>query len=294
MHPRLENLTRPVGLTLVGFAAVSMFTLVTAQPLTPVSAQADAGAELYQANCSACHQPGGEGIPGAFPPLAGNPAAADADYVDEVIRNGREGQLEVLGQSYDSPMPPVAALDDEQRAAVVAYVVSIAGASDQPAVTPPEDDEPDAAPVVGDIDRGHDLFVGSNRFDNGGAACASCHSAGEVGTLGGSSLGPNLTGTFESLGGEAGLSAWLINPPAPTMTPIFSDHPMTEAEIADVVAFLGDAPQQKAPSNDVDGLLIAGLIGLVILIGGMAIAYRGMRQTYAEKLKSRPTRRSIR
>src|SRR5699024_9356261 len=31
-----------------------------------------AGEKLYQTHCAACHQGDGSGLPGAFPPLAGN------------------------------------------------------------------------------------------------------------------------------------------------------------------------------------------------------------------------------
>jgi mono/diheme cytochrome c family protein len=34
---------------------------------------AAAGQKIYAANCSACHGANGAGVPGAFPPLAGNP-----------------------------------------------------------------------------------------------------------------------------------------------------------------------------------------------------------------------------
>ena len=37
------------------------------------------GKALFTANCAACHQATGEGLPGAFPPLKGNAAVNDAD-----------------------------------------------------------------------------------------------------------------------------------------------------------------------------------------------------------------------
>jgi mono/diheme cytochrome c family protein len=44
------------------------------------------GESLFTANCSACHQATGEGIPGAFPPLKGNAASPvlDAGATGEV------------------------------------------------------------------------------------------------------------------------------------------------------------------------------------------------------------------
>jgi mono/diheme cytochrome c family protein len=137
------------------------------------------------------------------------------------------------------------------------------------------------------VDNGRDLFTGSQRLDAGGGSCASCHTAGDVGNLGGRSLGPDLTDVYQRFGGEAGTSAWLANPASPTMIPIFGDKPLTESEIDDIVAFLADAPDQDQPSTSVDWLTLAGLAGVMILIGGMALAWRGMRQTYVQTLRSR-------
>lgn len=266
---------------------VSLFTFLLAGAATAATATAQegdvaAGAVIYSANCASCHQATGLGVPGTFPPLIGNPNAADTDYVETVVRDGLSGPIEVNGETYDGEMAAFGALSDDEVAAVVSYVEDLAGR------------DPDATPsstvaVVepGDVDEGHELFIGSDRFANGGAACVSCHTAGKVGNLGGWSLGPDLTNTLETFGGEAGLSGWLANPASATMQPIFSEHPMTGDEIADVVAFLGDAPSQSTPADPGDGLVIAGVVGLLILIGGMAFMWRGMRQTYVQRLRSK-------
>jgi mono/diheme cytochrome c family protein len=218
--------------------------------------------------------------------LRANPAAADAAYVTAVIEDGKSGPLEVLGSNYDAAMPAVSALSDADIPVLVDYVTNLASQGATP-VDSGTDGDAEAVPVVGDIDRGHDLFTGSNRFDSGGVACAACHTAGSVGNLSGGGLSPDLTDSFSSLGGEAGLSAWLSNPPSQTMMPIFSDHPLNEAELADVVAFLGDTPNQDDPDGSVDRLLLTGVVGMIILIGGMAIAWRGMRQTYVQRIRSK-------
>ena len=249
--------------------------------VTPLSQSAADGAAIYAENCATCHQPGGVGIVGTFPPLAGNPASADAAYVEDVVRNGLSGPIEVLGVTYDATMASFADLSDDDVAALVEYVATLAEGGG--AVVP--DDEPAVEP--GHVDDGRALFIGSDRFDAGGGSCAGCHTAGDVGNLGGWGLGPDLTDSVETFGGEAGLSGWLANPSSPVMRPIFADRPMTDAEIADVVAFLADAPDQKRPTDPGDGLLYAGGAGLLVLIVGMAIAWRGMRQTYVERLRSK-------
>ncbi len=266
------------------FSAILLATAVAilgGQRAELVGAQSDPGGELFAAKCASCHQAFGEGISGTFPPLSGNEAASDPDYVAQVIREGRVGELEVDGVTYDAVMPPVAGLSDSDIDALVSFVTELAGrtaAAPTPSTTVPL--EPPSAQT------GENLFTGSDGFENGAAACASCHVAGAVGNLGGNSLGPDLTNVHEKLGGDVGLQAWLSNPPSATMTPIFADKPLTDAELAHLVVFLAEAPNAQSPSG-VDWLLIFGAAGAVVLVLGMAIAWRGMRQTYVSRLRSR-------
>lgn len=91
------------------------------------------GAQIYSQLCSACHQPGGVGITGQFPPLLGNPNVDDTEYLVATIRNGREGELTVLGQTYNGRMPAFSTLSEADVDAIVAYVQSGFAA---PAVAP--------------------------------------------------------------------------------------------------------------------------------------------------------------
>ena len=94
---------------------------VAAAPATPPPAASGPyafdparGASLYAANCAACHQATGLGLPGAFPPLKDNVAVQDADPAKhiEVILKGLQGQV-INGTSYPTAMPPFAtALND--------------------------------------------------------------------------------------------------------------------------------------------------------------------------------------
>jgi len=80
------------------------------------------GAQVYSQVCSSCHQPGGAGLPGRFPPLIDNPHVDDADYVADVIANGRQGEIVVNGETYNGIMPSFSTLSDEETDAVIAYI----------------------------------------------------------------------------------------------------------------------------------------------------------------------------
>jgi mono/diheme cytochrome c family protein len=93
-------------------------------------AQAD-GAKLY-AQCAACHQANGQGIPGAFPPLAGHVAdilskAGGREYLIRVLLWGLQGQIEVKGMKYNGVMPGYAQWKDEEIAAVLNHIATAWG-----------------------------------------------------------------------------------------------------------------------------------------------------------------------
>ncbi len=82
------------------------------------------GSEVYTQICSACHQAGGAGLPGSYPPLIDNPRVQDAEYVRGVINNGLQGEIVVNGETYNGVMPSFSTLADDEVDAVIFYVQS--------------------------------------------------------------------------------------------------------------------------------------------------------------------------
>ncbi|TAL78170.1 MAG: c-type cytochrome [Beijerinckiaceae bacterium] len=76
-------------------------------PSGPYHFDAAKGAALFSANCSACHQPTGMGLPGAFPPLKGDAAVLDPNPTKQIdtVLNGLHDQ-KVGDTVYATPMPP--------------------------------------------------------------------------------------------------------------------------------------------------------------------------------------------
>lgn len=82
------------------------------------------GASAYTANCSGCHRPQGQGVPGAIPALAGGyDLARDPTYAARVVLFGLQGKIMVNGVEYDGAMPALGHLDDQAVAAIVNYVL---------------------------------------------------------------------------------------------------------------------------------------------------------------------------
>ncbi len=85
------------------------------------------GAEIYQ-RCAVCHLPGGEGIPGAFPPLKNRLAALASSeegraYVIMVVKSGLMGPIKVEQATFQGVMP-AQLLTDDQIAGVLNYVAA--------------------------------------------------------------------------------------------------------------------------------------------------------------------------
>jgi len=85
------------------------------------------GQNVFENNCLACHQSNGEGIPNAFPPLAKSDFLnADHDRAIGILLHGRSGPITVNGKNFDSVMPAIA-LNNEQIANVLTYVLNSFG-----------------------------------------------------------------------------------------------------------------------------------------------------------------------
>lgn len=80
------------------------------------------GGRIYKQNCLACHQPAGQGIEGAFPPLA-NSDYLNASTINSIgaVKNGLSGKLKVNGKEYNGVMPSLG-LSDEDIANVLTFV----------------------------------------------------------------------------------------------------------------------------------------------------------------------------
>ena len=81
------------------------------------------GEGVYLANCSACHQPTGVGLAGAFPPLAGSDyLTGDRKKVMSAALFGLSGPITVNGEEYNGVMPSLGHLSNEDLAAALTYV----------------------------------------------------------------------------------------------------------------------------------------------------------------------------
>ncbi len=105
-------------------AVTTATTSAKAGALT-VDEQVKAGQVLFAGTCSTCHQANGQGIEGVFPPLAKSDwIAADPKRVASVVLHGLNGPVKVNGKDYNSVMPPMSQLTDDEVANIATYVLN--------------------------------------------------------------------------------------------------------------------------------------------------------------------------
>ncbi|MCC2594788.1 cytochrome c [Pusillimonas sp. MFBS29] len=117
------------------------------------------GAQIYAAQCVACHQASGQGLPGVFPPLAGSEwVNGKAALAIRIVLHGVTGTLTVKGTQYNGMMPMFKdKLNDAQMAALISHIRTnfgnSAGPVDEATVAAEREATADqAAPWNGDAD----------------------------------------------------------------------------------------------------------------------------------------------
>ena len=139
MHPKVEfangtitETIRRIDLKRFGlfFAAAATLAIASIVPhgqtLSVASAAGASGSATYASKCASCHQANGQGLPGAFPPLAKNPVVTgDPTKVSKILLNGLNGAVTVDGKTYNGAMPAwKGTLSNADIANVLTYVRS--------------------------------------------------------------------------------------------------------------------------------------------------------------------------
>ena len=134
---KLQSLWQPAGKELLLPDAEQAAYLNNIAGAAP--AEKHPGEIIYESLCLNCHQPGGKGLPGVYPPLTPTEwISSDPSVPIRILLHGITGPMPVAGKEYGTtiplPMPPMG-LNDQQTADVLSYIRSSFG-NQSPNVTP--------------------------------------------------------------------------------------------------------------------------------------------------------------
>ena len=106
-------------------SAVTAASKAAASGTLTIEDQIRAGQQLFGGTCSVCHQANGEGLSGVFPPLAKSDyIAANPKRAIATVLQGLSGKVTVNGKEYNSVMPPMNQLNDDEVANILTYVLN--------------------------------------------------------------------------------------------------------------------------------------------------------------------------
>ncbi len=119
-------------------APVTSATAALERGTLDLKTQVAAGEVLFKGTCSVCHQVNGQGLPQVFPPLAGSDFLMhDKRRSIEIVLKGLTGPVTVNGKPFNSVMPPMSNLRDDEIANILTFVRNSWG-NQGPAVTAAE------------------------------------------------------------------------------------------------------------------------------------------------------------
>jgi ubiquinol-cytochrome c reductase cytochrome c subunit len=222
--------------------------------------QQELGAQLFAANCSACHgidgrgvagapQQGTEGIKGLGPSLRG----VGAQAVDFYLRTG----YMPLGDPDDQPIRTRALFDGRERQAIVRYITSLAPG---PGIPTPQ-------PHKGSVADGRELFT---------EHCAGCH---QVVAEGGIMTGAKAPPLDQASPVEIAEAVRI----GPYVMPKFSRSDITDAQLNSIIAYV----QYTKNPRDAGGWgishlgpfpegMVVWLIAIVVLLAVCRLLGKGL------------------
>ncbi|MCM2348811.1 MAG: cytochrome c [Bacteriovoracaceae bacterium] len=253
---------------------------------TPLTAFPFDAPEYFENKCLSCHSIGGGDEVG--PDLKGVGEKRSEKWLIEFIRDSEkvissgDPVANELFAKFKYKKMPAQELTDAQIKSLLEFIKTGkgGGASSYRAATEAN---------TFDVSKGHDLFIGTAKFKNGGPSCLSCHSGGpNLTSFGGGTLGPDLVTKSYADYQDKGLNKVLSKISFPTMAEIYTASPLTEEENYYLRAFLrvenlkyqqtiNEAHHNGDPKNK---FVLLGMVGALSgLLGADAIFRKRRKKT---------------
>lgn len=257
--------------------------------LFPVVAQ-DPAADFRQ-NCMSCHTIGGGRLTG--PDLKNVDQRKDRDWLARfimdpraIIDSGDPYAQEILRDSRNAIMPTLPGMTRARANSLLDLIAEESKLEKSQFAGVQLSDRPF---TEADAERGLKIFLGRVPLASGGPSCISCHTAHDIGALGGGTLAPDLTTVFERYEGRKALSTWLTAPATPTMQSVYRQTPLESEEILSLVAYFQSTLQRNPDDSATSRLnfVLLGLGGTIVLLGVFDVIWRGRLKSVRRMLVHR-------
>ena len=249
------------------------------------------GQALFGTKCYSCHNVGSGDKQG--PDLKGVTARRTKEWLNEFINapaamNSKgDATATQLFKKFSPVVMPDQALTSGQIDSILMMIDDLTKKNE---IFVPAGAKLSRAIAPGDVNGGWRLFMGRSKLQNGGTACISCHSMKGVGTFGGGTLGPDLTGVNLKYR-DPELIAILQNPAFPTMATQFSTHALSNEEIVQLFALFQNAkllnpmPATQAGVTTLDPkFFVIGAAAMLLTLALMNLAWRKRSRGVREEL----------
>ncbi len=269
MNLKISTSAKKSTIAVVAIALVFLVSTVQAQD----------GEQLFQ-QCKACHTIGQGKLLG--PDLLNISKKRDAIWLKNFIKSSQtlvkigDAQAVEIYEEYNKLLMVDYNLPDNDIDAIIKYIDSFNTADSEGEATTSSADSLAAvknAEYLASIDtdeneaKGKALFQGKRRFKNGGASCVSCHHVNFTDIVQGGLLAKDLTHSFSTIGGLAGIKGIIDFPPYPAMKDAYENAKLTEEENIQIQVFLMHADEnERVSESSVSDLVKQGILGLAILL----------------------------
>ena len=248
----------------------------------PQDAAQDPGQKVFETKCFSCHNIGGGKKQG--PDLKGVTDRRTKEWIAEFTKSPtamskKDPDAAALFKEFSPEVMPDQTLTGEEIDALINLIKTLSASNE---MFTPSGAKLSRAIRAGDVREGWRYFTGQKTLQNGGVACSSCHSIDSFGSMGGGTLGPNLTAANIKYR-DPELILILQNPNFPTMTEMFRDHKLTDEEIVQIFAYLQNSKAinphaQKVNTTDSGSIepkfMIAGFAITLLSLFGLNMIWR--------------------
>ncbi len=252
-----------------GFGVIPLLLVA----ILPSSAEAqETLAQFFKRSCTNCHTIGGGYL--NAPDLKNVNQRAKRQWLIDFMMNPRATidsgdpyAKKIFADSKNQYMPPIQGMTAERGGFLLDLIKEESAKPKSIFIGAQESTRPF---LPQDYEDGKAIFLGLKPLDEKGPACISCHTMHDTASLGGGRLGGDLTKFSEKKKDRNAVSAWLSNPAAEMMQPVFANKPMTEDEIHALTAYFeGSAKSSEAdPSASRVAFLLMGLLLAIAIVFG--------------------------